>query len=127
MIRSFHDNLAEGWILVKTTVDGAYIMAMAGLFSTVLGLIAWMIKRSFDSAQKNLGNSIRDALDIMRVSTDGLKTTMVDLNNTIKDEQKERIQSQKEIAVMGRDIVSNREFIGRVDDKLDRHILKSGD
>lgn len=110
-------------------------MAMAGLFSTVLGLIAWMIKRSFDNAQKNLGDTIqttqealskstRDALSSVREITDSLRQSISSLDSTIKSEQKERIQNQKDIAGMERDIKSNTTSIERVEKKVDRHIAR---
>lgn len=98
------------------------LLFISGLFGCMFFLFRTIVNNALSYVKEQMVELLREVRDI----TTGLSENMSELSNTIKENQKDQVKNQTEIAGMKSDIKSHGKSIERLEDKVDKHISGHG-
>jgi peptidoglycan hydrolase CwlO-like protein len=108
----------KGSDLKETIIISAILLLIGGLITLMFFLFRTIVNNALSYVKDQMADLLREVGDI----TDRLSKNMSELSQTIKENQKEQVKNQTDIAGMKSDIKSHGKNLERLEDKVDKHI-----
>ena len=108
--------------MTETIIVSVVLLFISGLIGCMFFLFRTIVNNALSYVKEQMTDLLREVGDITR----GLSENMSELSNTIKENQKDQVRNQTEIAGMKSDIKSQGKGLDKLEDKVDKHISEHG-